>query len=108
MAPMPDPTLATAASRSESSVWPRRQATNTATMVATTSATWFGPQSPLVAEQIEGNPDQYDEARDRDERFGKCERLRCFRGGHMCSPFSVLTKTFYHHEAHEEHKVRKF
>ena len=46
MAPMPDPTLATAASRSESSVWPRRQATSTATMVATTSATWLGPEAP--------------------------------------------------------------
>ena len=46
IAPMPEPTLATAASRSESSVWPRRQPMNTAIMVATTSATWFGPAAP--------------------------------------------------------------
>ncbi len=46
MAPMPVLTLLVAASPSDSSEWPRRQPMNTAIMVATTSATWFGPAAP--------------------------------------------------------------
>ena len=46
IAPMPELTLATAASWSEASVWPRRRAMTTAIMVATDSATWLGPLAP--------------------------------------------------------------
>jgi len=46
IAPMPELTLAIAASRRESSVWPRRQPMNATIMVATVSATWLGPPAP--------------------------------------------------------------
>jgi hypothetical protein len=46
IAPIPEPTLAIAASRSASSEWPRRQPTKTAIIVATVSATWLGPPAP--------------------------------------------------------------
>ena len=46
IAPMPVATLSVAASPRDSSEWPRRQPMNTAIIVATTSATWFGPTAP--------------------------------------------------------------
>ncbi len=47
IAPMPEPTLATAAAWRSASLCPRRHAMKTAIIVATTSATWFGPPAPL-------------------------------------------------------------
>ena len=43
---MPVATLSAAALPRTSSEWPRRQPMNTAIIVATTSATWFGPTAP--------------------------------------------------------------
>ena len=46
IAPIPELTLATAASLSSCSVWPRRHPRNTVIIVATTMPTWLGPLAP--------------------------------------------------------------
>ena len=73
---MPVATLSAAALPSASSEWPRRQPMNTAIMVATTSATWFGPTAPRIAEQEVRQPDQHDQAGDRHDGLDQRERLR--------------------------------
>ena len=76
MAPMPVLTLLVAASPRDSSEWPRRQPMNTAIIVATTSATWFGPTGAGIAEQEIGQRHQQDEAGDRNDGLGQREGLR--------------------------------
>ncbi len=46
IAPIPELTLAIAASRSDSVEWPRRQPMKATIIVATVSATWLGPLAP--------------------------------------------------------------
>ena len=49
-------TLATAASRSASTVWPCRQATKVATIAQKTSATWFGPAAAASPKRKNDRP----------------------------------------------------
>ena len=77
MAPIPELTLAIAASLSSCSVWPRRHPRNTAIIVATTDADLVGAARPAVLEQIVGQPDQHDETGDRNDRLDQGEGRPC-------------------------------